>query len=338
VVIKTSSSRQVAALVADLASPRELAREAAVARLAVIGARAVERVSAVAHDTQITAAARTAALRVLGAIGDARALQAAFDALNAADEAVAIAAVAVAGLHLRGPQGTAAVDHLTALALDRSRTARVRAAAVRALQDLEASTIAPLIKRLRSDTSREVRAVVDPESASPRDAARLLDAAADGLLPDDPEEVRRAIIQAGRRASLPLLQRLVDRLRHHERHQTAELRARWTTARAAAHAALAARGSRVALYDLRETLETAEAPLPVALLTAVTAIGDASCLEAMAVAFARAGHRGDADWWRQHLADAFRAVAARERITRRHVVMKKILKRWPEIVGASGRR
>ena len=103
-------------------------------------------------------------------------------------------------------------------------------------------------------------------------------------------------------------------------------------ARAAAHVALASRGSRLALYDLRESLESADAPLPVEFLAALSLVGDASCLEAIAAAYARpaASGRGRDDWWRQHLADAFRAIVAREAITRRHAVMKKIEKRWPD--------
>ena len=33
-------------------------------------------------------------------------------------------------------------------------------------------------------------------------------------------------------------------------------------------------------------------------------------------------------WWRDHLADVFRIIVRRERLTRRHAVVKKIEKRW----------
>jgi hypothetical protein len=39
--------------------------------------------------------------------------------------------------------------------------------------------------------------------------------------------------------------------------------------------------------------------------------------------------RPDDRWWRDHLADAFDAIVKREGVTRRHVVMKRILERWP---------
>ena len=80
------------------------------------------------------------------------------------------------------------------------------------------------------------------------------------------------------------------------------------------------------MYDLRESIESAKAPLPVEFLAALSLVGDASCLEAIAGAHAGAG---DA-WWRDHLADAFRAIVARERLTRRQAaIAKKIEKRWP---------
>jgi hypothetical protein len=99
-------------------------------------------------------------------------------------------------------------------------------------------------------------------------------------------------------------------------------------ARAAAHVALANRGSRIALYDLRESLERGAAPLPVEFLAALSLVGDTSCLEAIAGAHAKARNL----WWRQHLADVFRTIVARERLTRRHAVVRKIEKRWPGVL------
>ena len=64
------------------------------------------------------------------------------------------------------------------------------------------------------------------------------------------------------------------------------------------HVALAARGSRIALYDLRESLEAAapatsfSGPLPVDFLAALSTAGDASCLEAVTAAYARTGPGG----------------------------------------------
>src|SRR5215471_4094712 len=94
------------------------------------------------------------------------------------------------------------------------------------------------------------------------------------------------------------------------------------------HVALAKQSSLLGLYDLREALERAIGPLPVEFLAALALIGDASCLEAIAIAHGRTTDR----WWREHLADAFQAIVRREQLTRRHAVLKKIQKRWPAIV------
>jgi hypothetical protein len=114
-------------------------------------------------------------------------------------------------------------------------------------------------------------------------------------------------------------------------------RAGWMTARAAVHLALAERDSRVALYDLRETIER-EPAVPVEMLSALERIGDASCLEPIAAAYVRsskpAGGQAPAtaasSWWRQHLAGAFRTIAAREKLTERQAITKRIRSRWPD--------
>ena len=85
---------------------------------------------------------------------------------------------------------------------------------------------------------------------------------------------------------------------------------------------------------MRELLEGTTGPLPVEFLAALSQVGDASCLETIAGAYARSsGPESGADlarhdWWRQHLADVFRAIVAREGINRRQAVAKKIEKRW----------
>jgi hypothetical protein len=97
---------------------------------------------------------------------------------------------------------------------------------------------------------------------------------------------------------------------------------------------LALRGSRVALYDLRETLEDRSMRLPVSFLTALHVVGDASCLEPLASAWdaAAADRTAEGVRWRQQLASAFRAITHREKITRRHAVMKRIAARWPKLM------
>jgi hypothetical protein len=126
------------------------------------------------------------------------------------------------------------------------------------------------------------------------------------------------------------LQKVVERVREREGAEPAAVRDQWRLTRAAAHVALGHRGSRLALYDLRESFESAKAPLPVEFLTALSLVGDGSCVEAIAAAHARAK---DA-WWREHLARVFRDIVARERLTRRHGAVRKAEKRWKSAIDA----
>jgi hypothetical protein len=147
-------------------------------------------------------------------------------------------------------------------------------------------------------------------------------------LDDDPAALRQAIVHGGATIPLPLVHRIIERVREREASEPADRRPEWLRARAAAHVVLANRGSRLALYDLCESLKADAAPLPVEFLTALSLVGDASCLEAIAAAH----QRSDDDWWRLRLSDSFHAIVERERITRRHAVMKRIQKRWPKFV------
>ena len=124
---------------------------------------------------------------------------------------------------------------------------------------------------------------------------------------------------------------MLVRIRAREESETGAARDAWTRARGAAHVALARRGSRLGVYDLRESLEKSGTPLPVEFMAALSLIGDATCLESIAAAYAYAPATQD-DWWRDHLVDTFRAVVKREKLDARHAVMKKIQKRWPAIL------
>ena len=96
-------------------------------------------------------------------------------------------------------------------------------------------------------------------------------------------------------------------------------------ARAAAHLILARRGSRIALYDLRETVEQANEPIVMDFLAALDAVGDPSCVEAVAKAYASTHD----NWWRGHLAHVFRAIVRREQLTFRRAAVKRLKQRNP---------
>lgn len=327
--IRPSASKEISALVADLASDRAVAREAAVARLTVIGARASSALAAIVADRHASPAARTAALRVFEATAPSKGLESALAALDDVDNEIVRAAIAALAPHVRSAGGAAVVDRLTAIALDRNRAGPIREAAVRALLDLDKSSLRPLLKVLRKDPSPDISALADDRHPAPDEPAQLVARAVDGQLPAQGDLLRRAVAQAAETLTLPNLLALVERLRDHERSVPAAARGQWHAARAAAHLVLARRGSRLALFDLRETVQRAKEPVAMEFLAALEAIGDASCLEALARAYASTQDR----WWRGHLAQAFRAIVRREQLTLRHAAVKRLKERDPLVFG-----
>ena len=310
-------------------------------RLTVIGGRAVERLTALLDTREAAPRNRVAALRTLEAIADQRAFDASLRAIDDSDAGVAQAAVRLARVFLRGSRGATVVDRLTEVALNRARSEPIRLAAIDALSTLESSTLQPLRDVLKDDPSEEVRALAQrtrPLAVEPGDHEGYLRQAVERRLPDDPVALRHAIAQAAGPLSLPLLRpaRGTDQGdREREAGEAPAVRAEWMAARAAAHVA----GSRVGEAAWRSMtsgrrLDTAAGPLPVEFLSALTAVGDASCLEPIAAAFDRAAASGGTrdDWWHRHLASAFRVIVARERVTRRHQVARKIDRRWKGVL------
>jgi HEAT repeat protein len=332
-VIKASSAGRIHALVADLRSDQAATQEAASAQLIVIGARAVERILSVLSDP--LPGARIAALKTLEAIGDPRALAPLLAAVDDVDPSVARAAVAAARGFLGGAQGVRVAERLTRLALDRQRDETLRAHAVDALVALKTSTVRPLLEALAADPSETLREAARTARAGARDTR--INSESDEW-PAEAPAIRRSIIES---ASKMPLTRLVDVLkdaREHERAAPQHERGEWMALRGAAHVALARRGSRLGVYDLRESLEEGRSPLPADFLAALAEVGDASCLEAIAGAYVRAGSgtrpaAGAQRAWRDDLTAAFAAIVRRERLTRRHAVAKKIGTRWPSAAG-----
>jgi hypothetical protein len=335
VVIKRSSSREVSALLDELEAGPDDAREAAVARLAVIGTRAVEALIGrlgVATPVQ----ARAGALAALEAIAAPRAMEPALACLDDPDQDVRAHAAALLRRLLDSTRGAETLDRLTAVAVDRDRPDHARVAALDALRDVSAPALELLSASLQHDPSLAVRAtVIGPAGAVVLPPAEALEEAASGRLPDNPDTMRQWLAAAGPQVPLPTLHRLVQLIREREKTTSEPVaRGAWTTARGMTHQVLAGRGSTVALYDLRESVESGEG-LAVEMIPALQAIGDRSCLEPIAAAFSKAASAADAGasqaaWWRQHLAETFRAVAAREKLSERQSVVKRIRARWPD--------
>lgn len=307
--IRASAARDIEPLVADLRDGPAARREAATARLRVIGARAIGRLSTLLDDG-VPAAGRVAALKTLDGMDDRRAVNLAIAALADADSSVVVAAIGVLRGWLTHESGTRAIEALTALALDTTRDAAARLAVLDALSDLPQHVMQPLLQQLPTSLRRSG---TDPEPA--------IQGAA-----DDPLAAREWLAS---HATAPLseLHRFVTKVREREQDDaTARTKEDWRVTRGAAHLVLAQRGSRVALYDLREAYDAATGPLPLDFLTAVALVGDQSCLEPMARAWAAAPKEG---WWRDRLRDAASDITRRHRLTGRNAVMKRLRAKWP---------
>jgi hypothetical protein len=265
----------------------------------VAGPRAVPRLLALV-DVQDDPRLASLALAALEGADDERIVEPALTAAESPDAGVAAAALGVLRGWVTREAGTRVLDAVTAIAVDPARDSRIRRAAFEALSDLP------------PDLLRQI----------PRDLP-----AGDPAVPvEHPIAVRAWLESDGKAAPLSALHDLVRQLRECEQAGPAHLQGQWRAARGAAHATLAARGSRVALYDLRETFDAVQGPLPIDFLAAAIAVGDASCLEPMG----RAWEAAAADpWWRERLAEAGAAIMRRARLSGRSAVVKRIRTKWP---------
>jgi HEAT repeat protein len=334
--IRSSASQEVRRLVGDLSlegPDGESRREAAVARLAVIGTRAVRQLLE-ALNSATSPVQRAAVLQALEAIPDHRAVEPVRALLGAATLDVRLAAARVSRALLGLPQGTALLDTMTAIAMDRAQPEALRAGVIDALATLPPRTVKPLWDRLKDDPSPAVRSLLTRAGAVIDDPVVDLEEAADGWLPRDPGVVLQLVSRASAEAPLSTLHRIVERVRTKEAEAKKGKKREWLSVRGAAHVALAKRNSRVALYDLREALEQATEPLPADFLEALRLVGDQTTLEPLAAAYVHSESMADGEAWRRSVADTFQSIVARERITRRSSAVKRVGTRFRDRVAA----
>jgi len=298
------ASSDIDRLIADLQSTDSIRRDAAVARLRILGSRALPRlIDLITSDAP--ASVRALALDALDGVNDVRAIDVAFDALRDGDVDVVISALGTLRAWVPGETGTRLLDAITAMTVDRARDARVRVAALAAISELPEHLLRPIRDQ-----------APPPESAGPS--------------LDDPVAVREWIQAYGSDATLSTLHALVTKTREREHAESSSrLRSEWLQARGRAHQALARRQSLVAVYDLRETFETATGALPQTFVSSAAAIGDASCLDPLARAWAAAGKDLN---WKHELSTTAAAIMRRERLTGRSAAVKKLRANFPGFV------
>jgi hypothetical protein len=290
----TSRVREVDRLIADLESPDPIRRDASVARLRVLGVRALSRLEQFI-ESSAAPGVRALAMSALEGLDDSHGCEIAVTALNEPHIDVVVAALGVLRSWVPRETGTRLLESITAIAVDRRRDARIRVAALDALSELPDHLVRPIREQ-----------APPPESAGPP--------------LDSPVAAREWIEAHGGKATLATLHDAIKAFHEAEARADSRGRQEWLKARGAAHRTLAARGSRLALYDARETFSTAKSPLPAGFLEAMGQVGDASCLEPLAHAWSATR---DASW-RAQLSAAARQIVARAKLTGRSTVVKGI--------------
>lgn len=335
--IRRSAAAEIEVLLADLCSADQIARETAEARLIVIGVRAVPHLI-VAFDRAASPAARTAILKVLEATPDRRSAELGAEQLEAedADAAVRAAAVALLGSCLESAESTRVLDTLTAFILDDERPDALRLQALDVIERALPHVLQPLRARLAEDPSSAIRAWASASvsSGAPVVDPRLAIESAAAGEPADPRFLHELVPAGSADAPLPTLHRLIEVARDREaKASAAAQRGAWLAVRGSVHLALARRGSRVAVYDLREAIARASEPLPEGFTEAAGLVGDSACLESVAeqLVLLRASADSRMREWQARLVRAGRAIVEREKITRRRAVMKKIVRQSPDV-------
>jgi hypothetical protein len=301
---RNTSASPIERLIADLRSTDAVRRDAAVARLRVLGAKALPRLAAFIASAE-PSSARALAVTALDGIDSPRAVEIALACLDASEADIVVAALGALRGWVSQESGTRVLEAITAVAVDRARDGRVRLAAIDALSDLPDELVQPIRAQ-----------APPPESAGPT--------------LEDPVAAREWVDAHGAQATLAKVHDAIKAFREHEilapsnRH-----RDEWMQARGAAHRALASRGSRLALYDAVDTVRSATGELPSGFVEALHALGDASCLEPLARAWS-AAPRGSP--WRARLEETARDIVRRSKLGHRSAVLKEIRATWQGFV------
>lgn len=138
---------EVARLLSELRDSDSIRREAAIARLRVIGARAIDALITLAQSGD-AAGARVAALKALEGFDDPRVVDAVLPLLRTTEPSVVAGAVAVLRQWVTRERGTRVLDALTSMALAQDRDPGLRLAALDAIGELPRHLVAPVFERV----------------------------------------------------------------------------------------------------------------------------------------------------------------------------------------------
>lgn len=326
-VIKRSASAQVGRLLQQLLGDEVLARDTAAARLVILGPRSIPHLAALlTHDLTETQA--IGVLGVLERVEDARVAALATPLLSDTRDGVAGAALAVVRKGLASEDADTASSALQALlrtATETSNRPVLARMALDALGDLPEAVLKPL-RMAAPDVATSPESVNPVGGSDP--AQQFIRSWLDGdAVESQPDQLRVALEAAGGVAPLSMIHSVVQRARQFE-EQAGGSADQWRSLRGLAHQVLSGRGSRVALYDLRETLARQPGRLTVGMLGALAVLADRSDLDALGAAWAG----GDDAWLTSQIEDVCRAVVLREGLDFRHGAGRQVATRHPALV------
>ncbi len=218
-VIKASAATEIRQLIAALRGSDEVRREAAIARLAVIGGRAVDGLLK-AYASTSDRDTRVAVLRALESSGDRRTIAVARQAIAEGGELAVAGATALRGL-LDSPHGqtsTEALDVLVEAVLDPSAAQLVRMAAFDALHAMPEGVRARIAEALQTDPDPQLKARIVDSSRDVAAADAVWQDALEGRLPDTPAALREAAQTRAAAAAFSALQKMIDAIRRARGH------------------------------------------------------------------------------------------------------------------------
>ena len=263
-----------------------MVRDAAVARLTVIGARAAGFLAGLAGDRKAPTGRPARRAARAGSDGRTGRMRARPRPLDDPAEDVVRAAIAALRPHVHG---ACARRRRQSADSDRAwistRGVAAREAALRVLLGSSTSVRCGRCSRRSATIRRRDRRAggeaPPPAQPPPEEPGELLAGAVEGRLPADAEMVRRALAQAGDTLSLTDVLALIERIREHEKTQPLAARRHYGRCRAHRRISCWRAGSQSRCTTSGKRWSARRSRSPLEFLAALNALGDVSCVEAI---------------------------------------------------------